>query len=136
MDRTLEFNDDRSRLRTGFAAKSLAIMGRMAINPIRLNTSRRASIKTKRLLAATSDQFRPELLAFYISQQGAKALQYQCLNLTSKAKNAARNGYHSIPHRMAKHYSQIHFCALPRAFDKCAKSAPVKGAPPACQAAW
>ncbi|TXG87086.1 MAG: ISAs1 family transposase, partial [Zoogloea sp.] len=29
-----------------------------------LNTSRKASIKTKRLLASTSDQYRAELLGF------------------------------------------------------------------------
>ncbi|MBT0964333.1 ISAs1 family transposase, partial [Denitromonas sp. IR12] len=31
---------------------------------IRLNASRKASIKTKRLLAATSDEYRAELLGF------------------------------------------------------------------------
>ena len=62
----MQFNDDQSRLRTGFAANNLAIVRHIMINLVRLNTSRKASIKTKRLLAATSDQFRAELLGFHV----------------------------------------------------------------------
>ena len=36
----------------------------MAFNLIRLDTSIKTSIKTKRLLAATSDEFRAALLGF------------------------------------------------------------------------
>lgn len=52
-----------SRMRTGFADNNLAI-ARHIINRVRLNTSRKASIKTKRLFAASSDQFRAELRGF------------------------------------------------------------------------
>ncbi len=62
----VQFNDDQSRLRTGFAANNLAIVRHIVINLVRLNTSRKASIKTKRLLAATSDQFRAELLGLHV----------------------------------------------------------------------
>lgn len=53
-----------SRVRTGFTDNNLAIVRHIIINRVRLNTSRKASIKTKRLFAATSDQFRAELRGF------------------------------------------------------------------------
>jgi len=58
----VQFNEDQSRVRTGYAAHNLAIVRHIVLNLIRLNTTRKGSIKTKRLLAATSDQFRTELL--------------------------------------------------------------------------
>ena len=58
----VQFNDDQSSVRTGFAANNLAIVRHIVINLLRLNKSRKGSIKTKRMLAATSDQFRAELL--------------------------------------------------------------------------
>lgn len=59
-----QFNDDQSRVREGFAANNLAIVRHIVLNLVRLNTSRKGSIKTKPLLAATSDQYRAELLGF------------------------------------------------------------------------
>ena len=58
----VQFNEDQSTVRTGFAANNLAIVRHIVMNLVRLNTSRKGSIKTKRMLAATSDQFRAELL--------------------------------------------------------------------------
>lgn len=54
----VQFNQDQSTVRTGFVANNLAIIRHIVINLIRLNASRKASIETKRLLAATSDRFR------------------------------------------------------------------------------
>jgi hypothetical protein len=62
----VQFNDDQSRVREGFAANNLAIVRHIVLNLVRLNTSRKGSIKTKRLLAATSDQYRAELLGFSV----------------------------------------------------------------------
>ena len=58
----VQFNEDQSSVRTGFAANNFAIIRHIIMNLIRLNTSRKGSIKTKRMLAATSDRFRSELL--------------------------------------------------------------------------
>ncbi len=41
-------------------------MRHIALNLIRLNTSVKTSIETKRLLAATSDEFRAALLGFAV----------------------------------------------------------------------
>ena len=60
----VQFNEDQSTVRTGFAANNLAIVRHIVMNLLRLNTSRNGSIKTKRMLAATSDKFRAELLGF------------------------------------------------------------------------
>jgi len=60
----VQMGDDQSRLRADFAANNLAVLRHIVMNLIRLNTTRKASIKTKRLLAATSDQFREDLLGF------------------------------------------------------------------------
>jgi len=43
---------------------NLALVRRMALNLIRLDKSITTSIKTKQLLAATSDEFRAALLGF------------------------------------------------------------------------
>ena len=58
----VQFNEDQSTVRTGFAANNLAIVRHIVMNLLRLNKSRKGSIKTKRMLAATSDAFRAELL--------------------------------------------------------------------------
>lgn len=60
----VQFNEDQSTVRTGFAANNLAIVRHIVINLLRLNKSRKGSIKTKRMLAATSDTFRAQLLGF------------------------------------------------------------------------
>lgn len=60
----VQFGDDYARARTGHVAHNLALVRHIALNLIRLDTSRKASIKTKRLLAATSDEYRAELLGF------------------------------------------------------------------------
>ena len=60
----VQFADDYARARTGHVAHNLALVRHVVLNLIRLNTSRKASIKTKRLLAATSDEYRAELLGF------------------------------------------------------------------------
>lgn len=58
----VQFNEDQSRVRSGYAANNLAIVRHIVINLLRLNTTRKASIKSKRMLAATIDKFRAELL--------------------------------------------------------------------------
>jgi predicted transposase YbfD/YdcC len=58
----VQFNEDQSTVRTGFAANNLAIVRHIVMNLLRLNASRKGSIKTKRMLAATSDRFRAEVL--------------------------------------------------------------------------
>lgn len=49
-------------MRTDFAANNFAVVRHIVMNLLRLNNSRKGSIKTKRMLAATSDNFRAELL--------------------------------------------------------------------------
>ncbi|WP_407280864.1 ISAs1 family transposase [Aromatoleum evansii] len=58
----VQFNEDQSRVRSGYAANNLAIVRHIVMNLLRLNTTRKASIKSKRMLAATLDEFRAELL--------------------------------------------------------------------------
>lgn len=58
----VQFNEDQSRARNGHAANNLAIVRHIVMNLLRLNTSRKASIKSKRMLAASIDEFRAELL--------------------------------------------------------------------------
>lgn len=58
----VQFADDYARARSGHAACNLAVIRHVALNLLRLDTSRKASMKVKRLLAATSDQFRAALL--------------------------------------------------------------------------
>lgn len=57
-----EILEDQSRVRTGYAANNFAIVRHIVMNLLRLNTTRKASIKSKRMLAATIDEFRAELL--------------------------------------------------------------------------
>lgn len=65
----VQFNDDYARARTGHVAHNLALVRHIALNLIRLDTSRKTSIKTKRLLAATSDEFRAHLLGFELHDE-------------------------------------------------------------------
>jgi hypothetical protein len=58
----VQFNEDQSRVRSAYAANNLAIVRHIVMNLLRLNTTRKASIKSKRMLAATIDEFRAELL--------------------------------------------------------------------------
>ena len=64
----VQFGDDYARARTGHVAHNLALVRHIALNLIRLNTSVKTSIKTKRLLAATSDEFRATLLGFEVNE--------------------------------------------------------------------
>ncbi len=59
-----QFGEDQATVRTGYAANNLAIVRHIVMNLLHLNTSRKGSLKTKRMLAATSDTFRAELLGF------------------------------------------------------------------------
>ena len=58
----VQFNEDQSRVRSGYAANNLAVVRHIVMNLLRLNTTRKASIKSKRMLAATIDEYRAELL--------------------------------------------------------------------------
>lgn len=60
----VQFKDDQSRARSGYAAHNLAVVRHIVLNLLRLNSSRKASIKSKRLLACLDDDFRSELLGF------------------------------------------------------------------------
>lgn len=57
----VQFGDDYARARTGNAACNLAVTRHIALNALRLHP-KKASLKVKRLLAASSDQFRNELV--------------------------------------------------------------------------
>lgn len=57
------FGDDRMRARTGNAAHNFAVMRHFALNLIRLDPiKRKGGLKVRRLIAATSDAYRAELL--------------------------------------------------------------------------
>lgn len=57
------FGDDQMRLRTQHAAHNLALLKQLALNLFRLDsTKRRGGIKARRLLAASSDLYRAQLL--------------------------------------------------------------------------
>ena len=60
----VQFNEDQSTVRSGHAAHNFAVVRHIVLNLIRLNATRKGSIKTKRLMAACSDTFRAELLGF------------------------------------------------------------------------
>lgn len=62
----VQFNEDQSRVRSGYAANNLTIVSHIVMNLLRLNTTRKASLKSKRMLAVTFDQFRAELLEFML----------------------------------------------------------------------
>lgn len=57
------FGDDQMRARTEYAAHNMAILKQMTLNLIRLDPiKRKGGIKARRLIAATSDDYRAELL--------------------------------------------------------------------------
>ena len=57
------FGDDRMRVRTGHAAHNFAVMRHFALNLLRLAPSKRkGGLKVQRLIAATSDDYRAQLL--------------------------------------------------------------------------
>ncbi len=57
------FNDDRMRARTEASAHSLAVLKHITLNLIRIDPiQRKGGIKARRLIAATSDVYRAELL--------------------------------------------------------------------------
>ena len=57
------FGDDRMRARTDNAAHNLAVMRHFVLNLIRLAPSKRkGGLKVQRLIAATSDTYRAEIL--------------------------------------------------------------------------
>jgi len=59
----VSFNDDQMRARTRAAAHNLAVLKHITLNLIRLDpVKRKESIKTRRIIAATSDRYRAELL--------------------------------------------------------------------------
>jgi predicted transposase YbfD/YdcC len=59
------FADDQMRSRTDHAAHNLAILKQLTLNLIRLDPiKRKGGIKARRLIAATSDQYRAELFGF------------------------------------------------------------------------
>ena len=59
----VSFNDDQMRARTKAAAHNLAVLKHITLNLIRLDPVKRiGSTKTRRIIAATSDQYGAELL--------------------------------------------------------------------------
>ena len=61
----VQFNEDSSRVRSGQVAIPLAIVRHIVMNRLRLNTTRKARLKSGRMLAATMDQFcadRPDFM--------------------------------------------------------------------------
>ncbi|OXJ35909.1 hypothetical protein CFB82_11695 [Burkholderia sp. HI2714] len=58
------FGEDQCRVRVDNAAQNFAILRRITMNLLRRDTSIKASIKIRRLKAATSDPYRTELLGW------------------------------------------------------------------------
>ena len=57
------FADDQMRARTGHAAHNLAVLKHIILNLIRLDPNpSKGGIKARRLIAATSDYYRAQLL--------------------------------------------------------------------------
>ena len=57
------FNDDQMRARSKYSAHNLALLKHITLNLIRLDTiKRKGGVKARRLIAATSDNYRAELL--------------------------------------------------------------------------
>lgn len=57
------FAEDACRVRAGHAARNLAVVRHLALNLLRLNTTRTGSIATKRFAAALDDTYRSTILA-------------------------------------------------------------------------
>lgn len=61
----VSFADDQMRLRTQYAAHNLALLKQWVLNLFRLDpTKRKGGVKARRLLAATSDAYRAQLLGW------------------------------------------------------------------------
>lgn len=60
-------NDDQARNRVRNSARNLATVRRMVLNILRLDNSRKGSIKTRRMLACSSDRYREQLLGLVAS---------------------------------------------------------------------
>lgn len=60
----VQFNDDQTRVRCGYAANNLVVLRHIVLNLLRHNNSRKVSIKSKRMLACIEDEFREQLLGF------------------------------------------------------------------------
>lgn len=60
----VQFGDDYARGRSGHIAHNLALVRHIALNLLRMDTTRKTSLKAKRLVAAASDEYRAELLGF------------------------------------------------------------------------
>jgi len=56
------FGEDQARMREGNSAENFSILRRIALNLFRQDTSTKASIKSRRLLAACDDTYRQKLL--------------------------------------------------------------------------
>ena len=59
-------NDDQARTRMRNSARNLATVRRMVLNILRLDKSRKGGIKTRRMLAGTSDHYREQLLGLAV----------------------------------------------------------------------
>lgn len=58
----MTFNEDSSRIRTEASPENLAIMRHIALNIIKRDTTKKASVKRKLAMAALDDDFRSELI--------------------------------------------------------------------------
>ena len=58
----MTFAEDYSRIRTEASPENLAIIRHITLNMIRKDTSRKASVKRKRAIAALDDNFRSTLI--------------------------------------------------------------------------
>ncbi len=56
------FQEDQSRVRLGHADTNCSIMRRTALSLLKNNRTHKVSVKTKRLLAAASDEYLQEIL--------------------------------------------------------------------------
>ena len=60
----VQFGDDYARGRSGHIAHNLALVRHIALNLLRMDTTRKTSLKAKRLVASASDEYRAKLLGF------------------------------------------------------------------------
>lgn len=58
----MTFREDDSRIRRGNAAEVMNAFRKVALNIVKTNTTRKASMKRKLKMAALDDNFRAELL--------------------------------------------------------------------------
>lgn len=57
------FGEDQARMRIGNAAENFSILRRIALNLFRQDKSTKGGVKTRRLLAASDDAYRLNLLS-------------------------------------------------------------------------